>query len=349
LTDRQGSVRDITDNTGAVQDTISYDGWGNVLSETHPAWGDRYKWTGRELDNQTGLQYNRARWYDPTTGRWTSQDPLGFEAGDSNLYRYVMNEQRSLTDPSGLQRWNTQISTGLTKEPSFWALLDNLNDKEWDRVTEALQIARVAVRQAFHDVQAARFKTYKKEYPWKTTLVSYDCWGNPTEHPPPNLEGIQLTNPDTTMKRLELWFGNRQSLTPKQLDRIAGRLLAAYDRLSSGKTEYKLQITKDDSGIADEEGPAYVTFNWIYLRPEFFQNWPLKSQATMLIHEITHLYSPGLGRTSDYGYYGSSIDWFGARGPTYRKGGVGVTLTPAQLIDNADTYAGFIRQYYIGR
>jgi RHS repeat-associated protein len=102
LTDRQGSVRDITDNTGTVQDTISYDGWGNVTSETHPGWGDRYKWTGRDLDIQTGLQYNRARWYDPTTGRWTSQDPLGFEAGDSNLYRYVRNHATSFRDPSGL-------------------------------------------------------------------------------------------------------------------------------------------------------------------------------------------------------------------------------------------------------
>src|SRR5205807_4313944 len=69
LTDRQGSARDITDNAGAVQDTIAYDGFGNVTSESHAGtWGDRNKYTGRALDIQTGLQYNRARWYDPTTG-----------------------------------------------------------------------------------------------------------------------------------------------------------------------------------------------------------------------------------------------------------------------------------------
>jgi hypothetical protein len=53
------------------------------------------------------LQYNRARWYDPTTQRWLSMDPLGFDAGDSNLYRYVNNQPTISTDPSGLQPGNT--------------------------------------------------------------------------------------------------------------------------------------------------------------------------------------------------------------------------------------------------
>jgi RHS repeat-associated protein len=45
--------------------------------------------------------YNRARYLDPTTGRWTTQDPLGFAAGDANLYRYVGNRATLATDPSG--------------------------------------------------------------------------------------------------------------------------------------------------------------------------------------------------------------------------------------------------------
>jgi hypothetical protein len=49
------------------------------------------------------LQFNRARYYDVTTGRWISQDPIGFDAGDANLYRYVMNNPRRSSDPSGLQ------------------------------------------------------------------------------------------------------------------------------------------------------------------------------------------------------------------------------------------------------
>jgi RHS repeat-associated protein len=102
LTDRLGSVRDVTDAAGAVQDHIDYDGFGNVPTETNPAFGDRYKYTGREFDGDTGLQYNRARYYDPKTGRWTSGDPLEFAAGDSNLYRYVSNQSTNATDPGGL-------------------------------------------------------------------------------------------------------------------------------------------------------------------------------------------------------------------------------------------------------
>jgi RHS repeat-associated protein len=55
-----------------------------------------------EWDVETGLQYNRARYYDPTTSRWISQDPLGFDAGDSNLYRYVRNAPTTLSDAAGL-------------------------------------------------------------------------------------------------------------------------------------------------------------------------------------------------------------------------------------------------------
>jgi RHS repeat-associated protein len=102
LPDRLGSVRDITDNTGAVIDHIDYDGFGNVTNETQSGNGDRYKWTGREFDSETGLQYNRARYYLPGAGRWTTQDPIAFRAGDSNLYRYVNNGPTNDVDPSGL-------------------------------------------------------------------------------------------------------------------------------------------------------------------------------------------------------------------------------------------------------
>ncbi|MBX9680524.1 MAG: RHS repeat-associated core domain-containing protein, partial [Gemmataceae bacterium] len=105
LTDRMGSVRDVIDSTGTVKNHINYDGFGNIVSETDASFRGRYAWTGRELDAETGLQYNRARYYDPKTGRWTSQDPLGFDAGDANLYRYVKNQSVSFADPSGLDRY----------------------------------------------------------------------------------------------------------------------------------------------------------------------------------------------------------------------------------------------------
>jgi hypothetical protein len=60
LPDRLGSIRNITDANGNLIDTITYDGFGNVTNETNSAAGDRWKFTGRELDSETGLQFNRA-------------------------------------------------------------------------------------------------------------------------------------------------------------------------------------------------------------------------------------------------------------------------------------------------
>jgi RHS repeat-associated protein len=103
LRDRLGSVRDLLQfNTQTIVEHRDYDGFGNIVVDTAPAVGDRYGFTGREFDSNTGLQYNRARYYDPATGRWISEDPLRFAAGDANLYRYVRNQSTGLTDPSGL-------------------------------------------------------------------------------------------------------------------------------------------------------------------------------------------------------------------------------------------------------
>src|SRR5262249_20923590 len=103
LTDHLGSVRGVANNSGVLKDVIAYDGWGNITSELDATWGGRLKWTGRETDTETNLQYNRARYYSFTIGGWINRDPLGFGAGDTNLYRYVHNTQTEETDPSGLQ------------------------------------------------------------------------------------------------------------------------------------------------------------------------------------------------------------------------------------------------------
>jgi len=105
LTDNEGTVRDLINNSGQVVTGghFTYDAYGNVVS------GDksltRYLYTAREFDATTGLQYNRERWYDPHTGRFLSEDPLGFSAGDPNLYRYVGNSPTDGTDPNGEFVW----------------------------------------------------------------------------------------------------------------------------------------------------------------------------------------------------------------------------------------------------
>jgi RHS repeat-associated protein len=59
-----------------------------------------FQYTGRENDG-TGLYYYRARYYSPELQRWISEDPIGFEGGDVNLYAYVKNDPADLVDPTG--------------------------------------------------------------------------------------------------------------------------------------------------------------------------------------------------------------------------------------------------------
>jgi RHS repeat-associated protein len=98
-------------------DHIDYDSFGNVILETDAAAGDRYKFTSRELDAETGLYYYRARYYDATIGRFTSEDPLGFGAGDTNLYRYVVNSPLNFTDPTGETSTTERAATQQTTLP----------------------------------------------------------------------------------------------------------------------------------------------------------------------------------------------------------------------------------------
>ena len=55
----------------------------------------------KEYDRFTKLYHYRAREYDPNTGRFLQEDPIWFNAGDKNLYRYVWNSPTKYTDPSG--------------------------------------------------------------------------------------------------------------------------------------------------------------------------------------------------------------------------------------------------------
>jgi RHS repeat-associated protein len=103
LTDRLGSVHDITSTLGTVIDHLIYGSYGRVTSETNAGNGDRFKFDGMQYDSTTALYYDNSRTFDPSTGRFMTEDPLKLSSGDVNLYRYVKNNPSNATDPTGLQ------------------------------------------------------------------------------------------------------------------------------------------------------------------------------------------------------------------------------------------------------
>ncbi len=106
--DALGSVAEITDSLGVVAKSMTYDSFGNIVAESGSAAAEEVSYTGRERESEFGLYYYRARYYDPLTGRFISRDPLGFGAGDVNLYRYVGNQPVGFKDPFGL--WSISIT-----------------------------------------------------------------------------------------------------------------------------------------------------------------------------------------------------------------------------------------------
>ena len=114
LTDRMGSLRQVVDSTGAVIDTIAYDGYGNITSESNASNGGNYKPFGYRVDSETGWlrpDPSTGRYYDPGTGRWGQRDPIGFAAEQGNLYQYARSNPVNSTDPFGLRARSTTGST----------------------------------------------------------------------------------------------------------------------------------------------------------------------------------------------------------------------------------------------
>ena len=101
LTDHQGKEREryVYDSFGRI--TIYDDGGNEITPNSDKYLENPFTYTGREYDAETGLYFYRARYYNPQTGTFLSEDPLGFGGGDENLYRYVGNNPLNYIDPGG--------------------------------------------------------------------------------------------------------------------------------------------------------------------------------------------------------------------------------------------------------
>jgi RHS repeat-associated protein len=98
LTDALGSVIAQTREDQSIQNWYGYSPYGQAVSATDDE-GNAVEYTGREND-ETGLYYYRARYYDPVLKRFVSEDPIGL-LGAFNVYAYVDENPISLVDPTG--------------------------------------------------------------------------------------------------------------------------------------------------------------------------------------------------------------------------------------------------------
>jgi RHS repeat-associated protein len=104
LHDAQGSVRGLADTAGEITDQYTYAAFGELV-EQEGATDNPYLHTGQQYDEASGLYSLRARYYDPTVGRFLSRDPLEQwrNVRELNRYSYAANNPVNRTDPTGRQ------------------------------------------------------------------------------------------------------------------------------------------------------------------------------------------------------------------------------------------------------
>jgi len=99
--DQVGSLRAISDTSHNIVKEITYDTYGNILTDSNPSFTIPFGFAGGLYDADTKLIRFGYRDYDAYTGKWTAKDPIGFSGGDSNLYGYVLGDPVDLFDPTG--------------------------------------------------------------------------------------------------------------------------------------------------------------------------------------------------------------------------------------------------------
>jgi RHS repeat-associated protein len=133
MTNGHGDVVGLADANGNILNSYSYDMWGNPLTTSEQV-QQPFRYSGEFYDSTTGLQYLRARWYDPSVGRFINEDTDEGQNNNPltlNLYTYVGNNPLTRWDPSG-HNWMDRLAGRLD------ALTDSITAGGWSIVANKI-------------------------------------------------------------------------------------------------------------------------------------------------------------------------------------------------------------------
>ena len=141
LEDRAGSVRDVVNSAGTSLDHRKLNSFGSIVSQTGATVDYDQFFSGLAWDADSQLYYARARWYDPTIGKFLGEDPLSFAGGDTNLSRYSLNDPVNRVDRNGLFSLRDvtnfvsdsfDIGHQIDRTSNFFEKAGNFFEKNWE-------------------------------------------------------------------------------------------------------------------------------------------------------------------------------------------------------------------------
>jgi len=196
-----GDVVQIIDTDGNIKNTYDYDVWGNFITKSETI-DNPFTYFGQTYDETTGLYYLRARYYDPTTGRFTQQDPA-----EDGYNWYVYGNQNPVmwvdyTGESGVGAATVAAATAFLSSPvgqQMYQYLSQLASKAGVTVTTFVaqnwtQIQYVATQVAQYGMAAVEWAGAKlqqaAQYINKAGNWISEKWADVTNGQPPNLNKL---------------------------------------------------------------------------------------------------------------------------------------------------------------
>ncbi len=153
--DHLGTVRLITDNSGAVVSRHDYEPFGVEIAPIVETAGNTHQFTGHERDKATGYDYMHYRSYGSNLGRFMKPDDnsaqTAYDPQSWNLYSYVRGNPVNRNDPSG----HTDDQTLALKTPSPDVNVQNTTDQEKPETSPSVEIAKETVSETVKDVGQA--------------------------------------------------------------------------------------------------------------------------------------------------------------------------------------------------
>jgi RHS repeat-associated protein len=221
LADALGSTIALTDEAGSTKTQYTYEPFGATAVSGDPR-GNSSQFSGREADG-TGLYYYRSRYYDSSSERFASEDPLGIWGGDANLFAYVANEPTDLRDPMGL---GGEVTNGAGGAAVGFGqgLLDAL--RNWNNPTKGTQQARLGRPNP------------EARYGWERSF-HLDCPDrfNPAPHLNAEFGPLKSLN-HADVPRWVYPLGSTRALrVAGRAAVVAGVALDAYDIMTAGRYE----------------------------------------------------------------------------------------------------------------